>query len=131
MTLDISRSIEPRSDQQNYDDYVAGPKTVTVEKVTKGTNEQPVEIHLVEYPGRPYKPAKSMRRVLVQAWGADASQYAGRRLTLYGDPEVRFGGQQVGGIRISHLSHLDGQLNLSMTVARGMTVASQVSSWPG
>ncbi|HLS01491.1 MAG TPA: hypothetical protein VK054_05845 [Beutenbergiaceae bacterium] len=130
MTLDISRSIEPRSDQQNYDDYVAGPKTVTVEKVTKGTNEQPVEIHLVEYPGRPYKPAKSMRRVLVQAWGADASQYAGRRLTLYGDPEVRFGGQQVGGIRISHLSHLDGPLTLSLTVTRGKRAAYKVDPLP-
>src|SRR5690625_7700147 len=104
MTLDISRSIEPRSDQQNYNDYVAGPKTVTAEKVTKGTNEQPVEINLVDYPGRPYKPAKSMRRVLVQAWGADASQYAGRRRSLYGDPVVRFGGWRVGGIRLSHFT---------------------------
>lgn len=117
--LDISATTEPKSDQQNFDDYVSGPKTVTVAEVKKGSAEQPVEIHLVEFPGRPYKPAKSMRRVLIAAWGKDASQYAGRRITLYGDPTVKFGGKEVGGIRISHLSHIPGPLEVKLTVTRG------------
>lgn len=117
--LDIAATTVPRSDQQNFDDYVAGPKTVTISEVKKGSAEQPVEVHLVEFPGRPYKPAKSMRRVLVAAWGSDASAYAGRRLTLYGDPTVKFGGQEVGGIRISHLSHITDPLEVKLTVTRG------------
>lgn len=117
--LNISATTEPRSDQQNFDDYLSGPKTVTVSEVKRGSVEQPVEVHLVEYPGRPYKPGKSMRRVLVAAWGPDASVYAGRKLTLYGDPTIRFGKEAVGGIRISHLSHIPETLTIALTVTRG------------
>ena len=112
--VDMSDSIIPRSDQQNFDDYLAGPRTVTIEKVTRGSAEQPIDIHLVEYPGRAYKPSKSMRRVLVTAWGKDASAYVGRRMRLYGDPDVKFAGQKVGGIKISHLSNIDKVLTLSL-----------------
>lgn len=117
--MDIAGTTTPRSDQQNFDDYIAGPKTVTVAEVKKGTAEQPVEIHLLEYPGRPYKPSKSMRRVLVACWGAEASAYTGRRMTLYGDPEVTFGREKVGGIKIAALSDIDGPQSISLTVTRG------------
>jgi hypothetical protein len=59
-----------------------------------------------------------MRRVLVAAWGADASQYVGRGVTLFRDPEVQYGGIKVGGIRVSHLSGLDGPLSIALTVTR-------------
>jgi hypothetical protein len=117
--MDIAETTAPKSDQQNYDDYVGGPKTVTVSDVKAGTAEQPVEVHLVEYPGRPFKPSKSMRRVLLACWGADSSAYVGRKMTLFGDPDVKFGGQTVGGIRISALSHLDKPRTIALTVTRG------------
>lgn len=117
--MDISRTLEPKSDQQNFDDYVTGPKTVTVTEAKVVGGEQPVELHLAEFPGRPYKPGKSMRRVLAKCWGPESSAYAGRRLTLYGDPDVRFGGQKVGGIRIRALSDLDGPMEINLTVTRG------------
>ena len=117
--MDISKTTEPKSDQQNYEDYLAGPKTVTISDVSHGSAEQPVVIHLAEYPGRPYKPNKSMRRVLLACWGKDASQYVGRRMKLYGDPTVRFGGDEVGGIKVSHLSHIDKPVKIALTVTRG------------
>jgi len=117
--MDLTQTTAPRSDQQNYDDVATAPRTVTVAEVKPGSSEQPVEIHLVEFPGRPYKPSKSMRRVLVAAWGADSTVYAGRRLTIYGDPTVKFGGQATGGIKISHLSHIDAPVTVSLTVTRG------------
>jgi hypothetical protein len=129
--LDILKTTEPKSDQQNFDDYVAGPKTVTVSEVKRGSADQPVELHLVEYPGRPFKPGKSMRRVLVACWGPEASAYVGRRLTLYGDPEVKFGGQKVGGIRIAALSHLPEPVELNLTVTRGKRVPFVVQPIPG
>ena len=119
MSLDITDTIEPRSDQQNYEDYLLGPKVVTITKVTRGNAEQPVVLHLAEFPDRPYKPSKSMRRVLVTCWGSDASTYIGRRLELYGDPNVMYGGQQVGGIKISALSDIDEPKKLALTVRRG------------
>lgn len=117
--MDISNTIEPRSDQLNADDLMAGPRTFTIERVAMGDPEQPVHVHLVETPGRPYKPSKSMRRVLVAAWGKDADLYAGRSLTLYRDPSVKFGKDAVGGIKISHLSDLDKTLTVALTVTRG------------
>jgi hypothetical protein len=117
--VDITNTTEPKSDQQNYDDYIAGPKTVTVTEVKKGSAEQPVELHLAEFPGRPYKPGKSMRRVLVTCWGPEASEYVGRKLTLYGDPTIRFGAEAVGGIRIAALSHITEPKTISLTVTRG------------
>jgi hypothetical protein len=117
--VDLSETITPRSDQQNFDDYLAGSRTVTISGVTKGNAEQPVNVELTEYPGRPFKPNKSMRRVLVMAWGTDSSAYIGRRLTLIGNPEVRYGGKAVGGIEIAGMSGLSKPLVLSLTETRG------------
>ena len=117
--MDISESLAANSAQQNYDEFLAGPKTVTVSEVKKGTAEQPVEVHLVEFPSKPFKPAKSVRRVLAAAWGTDASAWAGRRLTIYGDPEVRYAGKAVGGLRVSHVSHIDKPVTVALTVTRG------------
>ena len=117
--MDISDSLAANSAQQNADEYVSGPKTVTVSEVKKGTAEQPVEVHLAEFPGKPFKPAKSVRRVLAKAWGTDASQWAGRRLTIYCDPEVRYAGKAVGGLRVSHVSHIDKPVTVALTVTRG------------
>lgn len=117
--MDITETIAPKSDQLNAEDLLTGPRTFTVEKVTAGSVEQPVEIHLVEFPGRPFKPSKTVRRILVAAWGAEASNYTGRRMTLYRDPSVKFGGMDVGGIRVSHLSDIDKRIQVALTVTRG------------
>ncbi|NKW17050.1 hypothetical protein GTA26_05375 [Rhodococcus hoagii] len=128
--MDLTESIAPKSDQLNAEDLLSGPRTVQVEKVTKGSAEQPVNIHLVEFPGRPFRPSKTVRRILVAAWGPDASAYVGRRMTLYRDPAVRFGGQDVGGIRVSHLSHIEKRLTLALTVTRGKRAPYVVDPLP-
>jgi hypothetical protein len=117
--VDLTETIVPNSQQLNAEDLLSHPVTVTVTGVSKGSTEQPVDIHLVEFPGRPFRPSKTVRRILVNAWGPDAAAYVGRRMTLYRDPSVRFGGAEVGGIRVSHLSHLDKPLTVALTVTRG------------
>lgn len=119
MSMDISNTIEPDSSQLNADDLIGKDITVTVREVSKGTAEQPVNIHLIEYPERAYRPSKSMRRVIVAAWGPDASQYAGKQLTLFRNPDIKFGRDTVGGIEISAMSHLDKPLEVPLTVSRG------------
>jgi len=128
--MDMSETIIPRSDQQNYDDYIAGSRTVTISGVTKGTAEQPVNIELVEYPGRPWKPNKTMRRLLVLAWGTDSSAYVGRRLELFGNPAVVFGGKAVGGVEIASMSHLDKPLTVALTATRGKRRSFTVQPLP-
>ena len=117
--MDLSETIIPKSDQQNYEDYLTGPRTVTISGVSKGTPEQPVNVELTEYPGRPFKPNKTMRRVLAMAWGADTTPYVGRRLTLVGNPAVVYGGRAVGGVEIAAMSHLDKPLKVALTATRG------------
>lgn len=128
--MDLTQTIAPRSDQINADDLIGGPVTVTVESVVAGNAEQPVDVRLVEFPGRAYRPSKSMRRVLVAAWGADSTAYTGRRLTLYRDPEVTFGRDKVGGVKISHLSHIDKRLSIALTVTRGKRALHTVEPLP-
>ena len=117
--MDISTTTIPDSTQINFDDLALTPVEYTVESVSAGTPEQPVNIALKETPGRAFRPAKSMRRVLVAAWGPDSSSYVGRKIALFGDPTVKFGRDTPGGVRIAGLSHIDGPLSVPLTVSRG------------
>jgi hypothetical protein len=116
--MDLTESIAPRSDQVNADDLIAGPQTYTIREVIAGKAESPFDFLLVET-DRAYRPSKTMRRVIVNAWGPEASAYSGRRLTLYREPTIKFGGATVGGIRISHMSHIDGRVEVQAQVTRG------------
>jgi hypothetical protein len=129
--VDLTESIAPKSDQLNADDLITGPRTYTVDRVTKGSTEQPFNIHLVENPGHPYRPSKSMRRVLVMAWGKESDEWpTGGRITLFRDPEVKFGRDEVGGIKISHLSHIDRPMTMALTVTRGKREPHTVDPLP-
>jgi hypothetical protein len=116
--MDMTPTLAAKSNQLTTDDLIAGPLTILITNVSAGTADQPVAISYDGDQGKPWYPCKSMRRVLVAAWGADASTYAGRRITLFRDPEVSYGGIKVGGIRISHLSDLDSPLSIALTVTR-------------
>lgn len=115
----LRSTIEPKSDQLNADDLIGTSKTITVTAVKSGTPDQPVTINYEGDNGRPYKPCKSMRRVLIHLWGDDGRQWSGQSMTLYCDPEVRFGGVKVGGIRISHMTGIDKPVDVALTVTRG------------
>lgn len=128
--MDMTESTAPRSDQINADDLIPGPRTYTIEKVTEGKATQPFDFHLIESPGRVYRPNKSMRRVMIDAWGPETSVYSGRRLTLYRDPDVAFGNDVQGGIKISHLSHIDKPRKLQLTVKRSVRKPHTVEPLP-
>lgn len=117
--MDLSQAIVARSDQQNADDYIAGPKTFQIESVSQGSQDQPVHINLVGEQGKPWKPSKTMLRVLTSAWGTDGDTYAGRWVTLFRDPEIKWAGEAVGGISVAALSHIDKAFTLKLTVSRG------------
>jgi hypothetical protein len=116
---DMTQAIVPKSDQLNADDLIAGPITITVTEVTIRAGEQPVSIHYEGDNGKPYKSCKSMNRLLVMAWGPDAKAYIGRSMTLYRDPGVKWAGQDVGGIRISHLSDIPEKMTVALTATKG------------
>lgn len=111
-------TIVPKSDQLNADDLIGRTITIKVNKVSLLAGDQPVSIGYDGDGGKPYKPCKSMRRVLVSVWGSDGSAYVGRSMTLYRDEKVTFGAMAVGGIRISHMSHIDKPVTLALTATR-------------
>lgn len=113
----IAKTIIPKSDQLNAEDLLTGPITITVMDVRQGSAEQPVAIMVADR--QPYKPCKTMRKVLVALWGERAADWIGRRMTLYADPDVKWAGVAVGGIRISHLSHIEKAHVLMLSEAKG------------
>jgi hypothetical protein len=122
MPIDLSNiasTIVPKSDQLNADQLLGGPLTITITSVTAGSDDQPIAIHYAGEEGRPYKPGKTMRKVLAHGWGPDARKWTGRSLTLFNDAAVIFGGQAVGGIRISHMSDIDKPIQISLNSTRG------------
>jgi hypothetical protein len=116
---DLSDTIKPKSDQLNADDLMASDKTIKISGVKRGGADDPVVINYEGDDGRPYKPCKSMRRVIISLWGENGNDWIGRSMTLYCDPTVKWAGKEVGGIRISHMSHLKGNASLMLTTTRG------------
>lgn len=115
---DMSAVIEPKSDQINADDFMAGPQTFTIERVDiKAGTEQPVSIVLRDEK-RVWRPCKTASRCLVAVWGPDAKAYTGKSVTLYRDPTVKWGGLEVGGIRISHMSDISQPVTLMLTASK-------------
>lgn len=113
-------TIIPKSDQLNADDLLGGGAiTITVNTVRRGDGDQPIIIGYNGGNGRPYKPCKSMRKVLVFAWGEDGNAWIGRSMTLFCDPNVMFGGIKVGGIRISHMTDIEQEISVAVNTTRG------------
>jgi hypothetical protein len=127
--MDISDTLAPNSDQLDAVDLMGRPRTFTITEVSRGKDEQPVQIHLAEFP-RVWRPGKSMRRVLAACWGTDASVYVGRRVTLYCDESVKFGNDVTGGTRISHLSHIDKPRAIPLLISRGKSATFRVQPLP-
>ena len=117
--MNLNATIIPKSDQQNYDDFISGPRTIKITNVLPGSKEQPINVTFEGDNAKPFKPSKSMRRVLITLWGSEGDAYIGRSLTLYGDPTVKYAGEAVGGIKISHASHIAAPMDIMLTETRG------------
>lgn len=126
--MDITDALAPTSDQLDAVELV-NPRTFTIAPGSRlGTRDgyAVAEIRLVNFP-RVWRPSKGMLDVLARCWGTDGKQWVGRSVTLYNDPEVTFGKDKVGGIRISHLSHIDGPKTVPI---RGRGQGARKIMWP-
>mgnify|MGYP000229849184 CR=1 FL=1 len=127
MTHDMREVIKPKVDQLTADDLLGGPMTIRVTgvKINPGA-EQPISVFFEGDGGKPWRPCKTTARLMVAAWGPDAKEYTGRSLTLYRDETVKWGGLAVGGLRISHMSHIDSDLVLALTMTKGKKAPARV-----
>lgn len=126
--MDISDTIVARSDQLNAEDLVGGAITVQITGVKRTSDEQPVSVE-ISGGHKPWKPCKSMRRLLIMAWpdGAkkeggetkyDPTCWIGRSVTLIRDPSVKWAGELVGGIRVSALSHIKAKFEVALAESK-------------
>lgn len=128
--MDLSSTLEPKSDQLDAVDLASGSRIFTITKVTKGNAEQPANIHLAEFP-RVWRPGKNMRRVLAGCWGKETDEWPpGAQVELYCDETVVFAGVAVGGIRISRVSHIDGRKKIPLILTKGKSVVWTVDPLP-
>lgn len=117
---DVTKAIEPKSDQLNADSLITGPRTIRIRDVdVKSTAEQPIWIYFDGDDGKPWKPCKTSARCLATVWGANAAQWVGMSCTIYNDPTVTWAGAAVGGIRVSHMEGIERPLTLQLTKTRG------------
>lgn len=105
---DFASTTQAKSDQMNAVDLVGGPVAyrITGIKMT-GAPDQPVSIS-VDGHRQPWKPSKTFRRVLLLLWPeTNPDEWVGRDVVLWCDPEIKWAGEKVGGIAISHASHIN------------------------
>lgn len=126
MNMDISKAIEPKSDQINADSLLSGPRTIKIKNVSVVDGEQPISISFEGDQGKPWKPCKTAARCLAIVWGPDASKWIGKSCTIYNDPTVTWAGMAVGGIRVSHMEGLTSKRVLQLTKTRGQKGATTI-----
>lgn len=128
--MDISAALAPKSDQLDAVDLLGSPPLVfTITDVNEGNDEQPVNIRLAEFP-RVWRPSKGMLRVLAHCWGKEVAKWVGRQVELYCDPDVMFGPNRVGGVRVSRVSHIAERTSVPMITGRGKSGSWNVDPLP-
>lgn len=127
---DITDTLKADSTQLNAIDFPPGTsRTYTVEsvRVVSGAKDRPVNIRLAEDPdGREFRPSKGMRRILAACWGPDSDTWVGKRFTVYADPSVRYAGKSIGGLKVSHVSHIDAAKKLPLRESESVTTIHTV-----
>lgn len=114
MTLDISDTLAANSNQLNAADIMGVEPIVQIKHVSKANDpKQPI---VIEITGgfKPFLPCKTVRRILAEAWGADAGQWIGRWMQLYREPSVVYANEEVGGVRLRALSDIPGGMTVKL-----------------
>lgn len=118
--------IEIKSDQFNYEHFLAGPKTFKVAKIgsKKDQGKKKLLIYMEGHESTPFVPCLGMIKCLSSAegWGDKLAEWVGRSITLFGDSKVMFGSKELGGVRISHISHIAADYETKITERRGVRI---------
>ena len=116
----LSDTIVTKSDQLNAEDLLLSNRTIKVTGVKMIKDpQQPLVLSYEGDNGRPFKPCLTMRKALQFAYGDDPDNLIGKFIELYCDPEVKFGKEKVGGVRIAGMSDIKGTIRASFTETRG------------
>lgn len=119
-------AIKKNTDQLNFEDFLGGvTMNVTIAAVEEGRKEAQYDIAIVG-DDRYWRPPATVLKQLKLAYGEEGADWVGKHATLYGDPDVKMKGVKVGGIRVSHISHISKPLTTSLTITRGQSAVFTV-----
>jgi hypothetical protein len=119
MSFDISRLSKTKSDQLNADDLLSGSITVTITDMYEYSDpKQPVGCEIGQG-HQPWKPCLTMRKLLMNIWGEGSDDWMGKSLTLFNDPTVLWAGKEDGGVRVSHVSHINKDTTVNLMIRKG------------
>jgi hypothetical protein len=113
--MDLSKTIIAKSDQLNADDLI-GPRRPSPSSRSPGTRSSRSASCSPSgrATDRSSRPRRS-QRILAYCWGSETDDWPpGRAMTLFRDEKVKWAGEEVGGIRVSHLSHIKGPQKIAL-----------------
>lgn len=126
----LSAALAPKSDQLNADDLIVSNLVIKVTKVIVNlqSEAQKIWVHYEGDNGKPWKPSKSMGRVLAEILGGDFTLWTGQYIELFKNKEIMFGKDKCGGIQIAAMSALKNATTVIITTKRG--VKSKITILP-
>jgi hypothetical protein len=133
--IDLTPHTQADSDCIVAADLATGPKTILITNVTViSKDKKGIEIHYEGMGGKPYRPCKSMLRLLCELWETkNGEEFIGRGITLYREPNCLYQGQLTPGIRICAMSHILKSVTVLVTEKRGKANKYEIAPltpWP-
>lgn len=101
--LDLTEAMAVDSSRLNADDLVAGPITVQITgaKTYRAKGKQRVQ-YAISNGHMPWHPCKTQMRLMAEIIGdKSARPWIGKWVALYRDPDVTFGSDTTGGVRLA------------------------------
>lgn len=123
---DISALLVAKSDQINAADLPRGVSIVAriVSTQVSAGAEQKMTVRLERLDGLPvklFRPCLGMQRLMAEAWGTKRSAYVDRVLRLETDPDVTYGKEKTGGVRITGMSDVPASFVYTLKTGRTAT----------
>lgn len=94
------------SDVIRYVDVMEQEFTLEISDVKKGKvtgkNGKSTGKAMISFVGaeKPLAAGTEILTVIAQMYGDAPKKWIGKKITIYGDPNVKFGGEKVGGVRV-------------------------------
>jgi hypothetical protein len=118
--------IEIKTDQLNYEHFLGGSITFKVARIgsKKDQGKKKLLIYMEGHDGTPFVPCMGMIKCLSSpdGWGEKLADWVGRSITLFGDSKVMYGGKEIGGVRVSHISHIAADYVTKIAERRGVRI---------
>jgi hypothetical protein len=118
---DLEIATQPKSDQLNSIDLMGVNKTIVISSVDINNKSiaQKITVHYIGGEGKPWKPSKGMARVLKVLISPEPDNWIGESVELCRNPEVKYSGEEVGGIEIFGLSSIQKPVMVDVVVSKG------------